>query len=125
MPESAHHTWFPEIPMIRTLLIAAATGIAFGQAAMAAGDPVAGKEKAVQCQQCHGPDGNSPVPQFPKLGGQHAKYIVQALEDYQTGARQEPIMAGFSANLSKQDREDLAAWYASQGGGVHTIEFNE
>ena len=112
--------------MTRTLLIiAAATGVAFGQTATAAGDAAAGKEKAAQCQSCHGLDGNSPTPQFPKIGGQHAKYIVQTLEDYKTGARQEPIMAGFSAILSKQDREDLAAWYASQSGGIYTIEFNE
>ena len=112
--------------MTRTLLIiAAATGFAFGQAAAAAGDVAAGKEKAVACQQCHGLDGNSPVPQFPKIGGQHAKYIVQALEDYTTGVRQEPVMAAFAAALSKQDREDLAAWYASQTGDLYTIEFNE
>ena len=111
--------------MIRILLIAAA-GAAFGPAAMAEGDAAAGKEKAAQCQQCHGLDGNSPVSQFPKLGGQHAKYIVQALEDYKTGVRRNPVMVGFSAALSKQDREDLAAWYASQsGGGVYTIDFSE
>lgn len=111
--------------MIRILFIAAA-GIAFCPAAMAAGDVAAGKEKAAQCQQCHGLDGNSPITQFPKLGGQHAKYIVQVLEDYKTGVRRNPIMAGLSAALSKQDREDLAAWYASQGsGGVYTIDFSE
>ena len=112
--------------MVRTLLIAAAASITVGQAALAAGDPAAGKEKAAVCQSCHGLDGNSPTPQFPKIGGQHAKYIVQALEDYKTGARQDPVMASFSVTLSKQDREDLAAWYASQAsGGVYTIEFNE
>ena len=112
--------------MTRTLLvIAAAAGVAFGQAATAAGDAAAGKEKAAQCQQCHGLDGNGPTPQFPKIGGQHAGYIVQALEDYRTGVRQEPVMAAFAAALSKQDREDLAAWYASQSGGLYTIEFNE
>ena len=111
--------------MIRILFIAAA-GIVFGPAVMAAGDVAAGKEKAAaQCQQCHGLDGNSPVSQFPKLGGQHAGYIVQALEDYKTGVRRNAIMAGFSAALSKQDREDLAAWYASQGGGVYTIDFKD
>ena len=111
--------------MIRTLLVAAAAGIALGEAAMAEGDAAAGKDKAATCQQCHGPDGNSPTPLFPKLAGQHAKYIVQTLKDYQTGARQDPVMAGFSAPLTQQDREDLAAWYASQSGGVKTIEFNE
>ena len=111
--------------MIRILFIAAAC-IAFAPAVTAAGDVAAGKEKAAQqCQQCHGLDGNSAVPQFPKLGGQHAKYIVQALEDYKAGVRRNAIMAGFSASLSKQDREDLAAWYASQSGGVYTIDFDE
>lgn len=111
--------------MIRTLLlIAATTGVAFGQTATAAGDPAAGKAKAAACQQCHGPDGNGPTPQFPKIGGQHAGYIVQALQDYKTGERQDPVMAAFAAALSKQDQEDLAAWYASQGG-LYTIEFNE
>ena len=112
--------------MIRTLLIiAAATGIAFGHAVTAAGDAAAGKEKAAQCQQCHGMDGNSPTPLFPKIGGQHAKYIVQTLVDYKTGARQDPVMAAFATALTKQDQEDLAAWYASQTGGLYTIEFNE
>ena len=112
--------------MTRTLLIiAAAAAVAFGQAATAAGDAAAGKEKAAQCQQCHGPDGNTPTPQFPKIGGQHAKYIVQTLEDYKTGARQDPVMAAFATALSKQDREDLAAWYASQSSGLYTIEFND
>lgn len=112
--------------MIRTLLvISAATGVAFGQPATAAGDAAAGKEKAAVCQQCHGTDGNGPTPQFPKIGGQHAGYIVQSLEDYKTGVRQDPVMAAFATALSKQDREDLAAWYASQTGGLYTIEFDE
>lgn len=111
--------------MTRTLLtIAAAACVAFAQTAAAAGDPVAGREKAAQCQQCHGLDGNSPTPQFPKIGGQHAKYIVQTLRDYKTGVRQEPVMAAFAAALSDQDQEDLAAWYASQGG-LYTIDFKD
>ena len=111
--------------MTRTFLIIAATmGVAFGHTAAAAGDPAAGKAKAVQCQQCHGTDGNGPTPQFPKIGGQHAGYIVRALEDYKTGVRQDPVMAAFATALSKQDQEDLAAWYASQGG-LYTIEFTE
>ena len=106
--------------MIRSLLIVAATGVLFGPAAIAAGDAAAGKEKAEICQQCHGVDGNSPTPIFPRIGGQHAKYIVQTLEDYKTGARKEPVMASFAAGLSKQDQEDLAAWYASQSRrGLH------
>ena len=111
--------------MTRTLLvIAAVTGVALAQAATAAGDAAAGREKAAVCQQCHGIDGNGPTPQFPRIGGQHAGYIVQALEDYKTGARREPVMAAFATGLSKQDQEDLAAWYSSQDG-LYTIEFDE
>ena len=56
--------------MTRTFLsIAAAACVAFGHAASAAGDAAAGKEKAAQCRQCHGLDGNGPTPQFPKIGG--------------------------------------------------------
>ena len=111
--------------MVRILLMfAATTGVALVQTATAAGDAAAGKEKAAVCQQCHGLDGNGPTPQFPKIGGQHAGYIIQTLEDYKTGERQDPVMAAFAAGLSKQDQQDLAAWYASQGG-LYTIEFKE
>jgi len=85
--------------------------------AAALGDPEAGRQQAEQqCASCHGPDGNSPTGQFPKLAGQYASYIVRALEDYQSGARQNPIMAGLAAGLSDQDRANLAAYYASQSG---------
>ena len=111
--------------MTRTLLvIVAATGFALAHTATAAGDAAAGREKAAACQQCHGLDGNGPTPQFPKIGGQHAGYIVQALEDYKTGARRDPVMAAFATGLSKRDQQDLAAWYSSQDG-LYTIEFNE
>ena len=112
--------------MIRSLLIVAATCVLVAPVANAAGDAAAGKEKAEVCKQCHGDDGNSPTPIFPKIGGQHAKYIVQALEDYRTGVRKDPVMAAFAVALSKQDQEDLAAWYESQtSGGLYTINFTE
>ncbi len=91
-------------------------------AALAAGDAAAGKEKSAPCATCHGADGNSSNAAFPRLAGQHADYMVKALEDYKTGLRKNPIMSGFAANLSKQDREDLAAYFASQKGALTTIE---
>lgn len=91
-------------------------------AVFAAGDVAAGKEKSAPCAACHGADGNSPNPDFPRLAGQHADYIVKALEDYKNGLRKNPIMSGFAANLSKQDREDLAAYFSSQKGTLTTIE---
>ncbi|MFZ0255718.1 MAG: cytochrome c [Gammaproteobacteria bacterium] len=88
---------------------------------MAAGDPVAGQEKSAPCQACHGPDGNSTDPQFPRLAGQYANYLVRALEEYQTGIRKNPIMAGFAATLTAQDRQDLAAFYSGQPNGLYVI----
>ena len=48
-----------------------------------AGDPVAGKEKSAMCQGCHGEDGNSAAPNFPKLSGQLASYIQKQIHDFQ------------------------------------------
>ena len=82
----------------------------------AAGNPAAGQEKSLTCQACHGPDGHSIAPNYPNLAGQHESYLVQALRDYRSGKRSNAIMAGFAANLTDQDIDDLAAWFASQKG---------
>jgi cytochrome c553 len=81
-----------------------------------AADAGKGKEKAAQvCAACHGPDGNKPsAPDQPVLAGQYEDYLVRALSDYKNGRRNNPIMKGFAAQLSKQDIEDLAAWFSSQ-----------
>jgi len=83
---------------------------------LAKGDPASGKEKSAVCQACHGVDGKSIAPNYPNLAGQHESYLVKALADYRAGRRTNPIMAPMAANLSDQDIEDLAAWYASQDG---------
>ena len=82
----------------------------------AKGDAGAGEEKASVCMACHGATGESTDPTFPNLAGQHASYLAQALTDYRSGARKNPIMAGMATNLSNQDILDLAAWYARQDG---------
>ena len=75
----------------------------------------AGKAKAAQvCAACHGADGNSPTPDFPKLAGQHRDYLEKALRDYKSGARKDPIMQGFAAALTKDEMENLAAYFAAQ-----------
>jgi cytochrome c553 len=81
-----------------------------------AGDAVKGKQKASQvCAACHGADGNKPsAPDQPVLAGQYEDYLVRALTDYKLGKRTNPIMKGFAGQLSKQDIEDLAAWFSSQ-----------
>lgn len=87
----------------------------------AAGDAVAGKEKSVPCQACHGADGNSAAPNFPRLAGQYADYLAQALKSYKDGTRKDPVMGGQVASLSEADMGDLAAYFASQKG-LHVIE---
>lgn len=85
--------------------------------AHAAGDPVAGKNKTSMCAGCHGiPGWRTAYPEVysvPKLGGQHAKFIVDALKQYQSGARNHPSMKAIATSLSEQDMEDLAAYYSS------------
>ena len=91
--------------------------LALAVAGMAcAADREAGKKKAAEvCAACHGPDGNKPSdPTQPILAGQHQDYLARALTDYKIGKRNNPIMKGFAAPLSKKEIEDLAAWFASQ-----------
>ncbi len=80
-----------------------------------AADLAAGAAKAKEvCQACHGLDGNSQVPDYPKLGGQRSDYLAKALRDYKSGARKNPIMAGFAGTLSAADIDNVAAYYAAQ-----------
>jgi cytochrome c553 len=89
--------------------------------ASAAGDVRAGEAKAKEvCQACHGMDGNSAVPDYPKIGGQYPDYLSKALRDYKSGARKNPIMAGFAGTLSKQDIDNVVAYYSSQPPAVLT-----
>lgn len=89
---------------------------ALASGAAVAGDARAGKEKSTVCAACHGPDGNSPTPEFPRIAGQHEDYLLRAMLDYKNGQRKNPIMAAQVENLSRQDLADLAAWFASQRG---------
>lgn len=78
------------------------------------GDPVAGKEKSQTCAACHGVDGNSTTPMWPKIAGQHETYILKQLMDFQSGARENAQMTPMAAPLTEQDMQDIAAYYASQ-----------
>jgi cytochrome c553 len=80
---------------------------------MAAGDISAGKVKSAQCAACHGVDGNSSEPSFPKLAGQAASYSYKQLIDFTSGARESLIMAPMLIGLSVQDLADISAYYAS------------
>jgi cytochrome c553 len=80
-----------------------------------AADIAAGAKKAEEvCAACHGKDGNSTDPNNPRLAGQWRDYLEKALRDYKSGERNNAIMAGFAKALTKQDIENLAAYYAAQ-----------
>ncbi len=100
--------------MRKIFLVALLLGVPL--AAAAKGNAESGKSKAAQiCAACHGPDGNKPsAPDQPILAGQHYDYLVRALTDYKIGRRNNPIMKGFAGPLSKQEIQDLAAWFSSQ-----------
>ncbi|WP_371189676.1 cytochrome c [Thalassotalea maritima] len=89
------------------------------------GDVDAGKAKAMVCAACHGADGNQPLPNHPKLAGQHEQYLVKQLQDFKSGARNNAIMAGQVATLSNEDMQNLAAYFASQKLTPVAAEANE
>jgi len=103
-------------PAFLVILAFAFAGSAFG-----GGNAEKGKLKAAQvCAACHGADGAKPAaPENPILAGQYPDYLAKALADYQTGKRSNPVMKAFADQLSKQDMEDVAAWFSSQKSSLH------
>jgi cytochrome c553 len=79
-----------------------------------AGDAEAGKAKSATCAACHGADGNSMAPTFPKIAGQGERYLIKQIKDIRDGARSVPAMAPFVAGLSDTDVADLAAYFSAQ-----------
>jgi len=98
-----------------TLLRIAAVAILASPLAAQAGDAAKAISLAGNlCAACHGEDGNSAIPNFPKLAGQQAVYLLRELKDYKSGRRQNEVMGPLVAGLSDEDLANLAAFYASQ-----------
>jgi cytochrome c553 len=83
-------------------------------APFAHGKAADGATKAAVCSACHGPNGNSVNPDWPRLAGQSAVYIVEQLRLFRSGVRNNPVMKPLAANLSDQDIDDLAVYYEAQ-----------
>ncbi len=97
----------------------------------AQGSIEAGKTKSLTCAACHGADGNSQIPMYPKLAGQHAKYLEKQLREFKLGmtsggkqGRVNAVMGGMAMVLSEQDMADLAAYYASLTTSYNTTPEN-
>jgi cytochrome c553 len=93
--------------------------MAFAQAraeteAASPGDAEAGKAKSASCVACHGVDGNSVNPEWPKLAGQHEGYLTKQLLYFHSGERMNDTMKGMVQGLSEEDARNLAAYFSSQ-----------
>jgi len=110
-------------PRILLMLLA----LALAGAAQAKGNAQNGKALAEKkdaagqaCATCHGPDGSKPdSAEKPILAGQYYDYLVKALSDYKSGKRVNAVMNGIAKPLSKQEIEDLSAWFATQKSALH------
>ncbi len=108
--------------------LTALTALALGTAALSvtAATPVlkvypygdgtvqAGAAKAATCGACHGPNGNSTNPQWPRLAGQNAVYIDEQLQLFKAGVRNNPIMMPMATMLSDKDIDNIAVYYEAQ-----------
>lgn len=103
---------------LKLVLFISLSTACFAVSAAPSGNAAAGKAKAEPCKACHGADGNgsSSATQFPRLAGQNADYLYNALVQYQTGKRKNPLMSAQVAALKPVDLADLSAYYASQKG---------
>ncbi len=106
--------------MARLALLALTCG---STATFAAGANLeAAKVLSQPCQACHGADGNSTAPIYPRLAGQYADYLARALHEYREGERVNPIMAVYAEKLSDEDINNLAAYFSampSKLGDLH------
>jgi cytochrome c553 len=88
------------------------------------GDAAAGQAKTAVCGACHGPDGNSLAPNFPKIAGQGERYLLKQLHEIKDGKRVVLEMTGLLNNLNDQDLADIAAFYAGQKTSIGAADPN-
>ena len=77
-----------------------------------------GKKKADEaCAACHGPEGDKPItPETPRLAGQQYAYLVQSLNAYRKGTRDNPVMSAMAKPLTEKEIRDLAGYFSTQQG---------
>jgi len=84
----------------------------FGTLPAIAADKVAGEQLAANCVGCHGQKGHSINGQWPNLAAQQTLYLVNQLKAFKTGQRNNPVMQAMAANLTEDNINNLAAYYA-------------
>lgn len=110
--------------MLRTAAALCLFALAAGTATAA---DLARAEEIVQgkCFICHGVDGESSSPVFPRLAGQNEAYVVRQLKDYQTGKRASTTMQPMVADLSEADFVALGRYFSSRPTHGHQVEDTE
>jgi len=66
------------------------------------------------CAACHGADGNSGTPAYPKLAQQHPEYLVKQLQEFKSDKRNNAVMKGFASALSDEDMKNIAYWVTTK-----------
>ena len=87
--------------------------IAYASSSLAAGNVTTGRQKALQCQTCHGMDGLSKMPEAPNIAGNPEQYLVRQLIAFKKGERKNEMMSVVVQQMSDKDIEDVAAYYAA------------
>ena len=100
----------------------AAADPAKGATLYSGGDPARG---ITACIACHGAEGNSGIPQNPKLGGQHAAYIKKQLHDFQGPDRNNAIMTMIAKAMTPEDIDNVAAYLATQKATANVAKVKE
>ena len=100
------------------LLVSLLLTLGISGLAHAAGDAAAGQGKIAMCSACHNADGNSLLPNFPKLAGQGERYLFKQMQEIKSGVRPVVEMTGMLDAMTDQDLEDISAWYSSQKGTI-------
>ncbi|WP_079434050.1 cytochrome c [Zoogloea sp. LCSB751] len=101
---------------LRVLLLGALCVAGGAAAAERIGDPLAGKAWSDEnvCKECHNPDGNSTVAEYPRLGGQQAAYLYKQLRDFRDGRRRNVIMQALTQELGDAELANVSAHFAAQ-----------
>jgi cytochrome c553 len=99
---------------LMTALLAGSVFASDAAPAAAKPDLAKGEASFAVCAACHGADGNSGTPAYPKLAQQHPEYLMKQLHEYKSGKRANAIMVGFASQLSDDDMRNIAYWLASK-----------
>lgn len=129
MPQTPRLAWKELAALAVATLVCVAPSMSLGQTAAASAPAAAastpdspfshgkaadGATKVAACSACHGPNGNSANPDWPRLAGQSAVYLAQQLRLFRAGARANPVMMPMATSLSDQDIADIAVYYEAQ-----------